>query len=603
MFINITIEFDNKQYDLSLDNRQRIHIAVEILMKYLKVPTLPVTFYRSKMQVLNNFKNKIAQFMFDPSDITAVVGRSSYSQISAMQLDVNQAIAYMYMDSLLKEFHAGQNEVSSIFQNDEDDMIALGKVKLHNFTEALELGDIPRVPFNPEELDFEPYTEDVKGIGEDMSQEYLDSYAKAKEDYKIIEGELVELADAITDQSDEWQIALTDWRTSVLSEVAQIQTYRSSMEEWHQLAVLWNTENRNWHNGLNSYKNSADQWYSNASNWANIAVAWKQSAAGWENDAAEWKSTALEKAHSYNENIVKLAQYYDDLADWQSNLQEYAQSPSGDAPEFTSSGELPDTIDTTSFESAVLTSLPPMNIANVPMVQENLPPAFTAEELAAMPELEEYAILSVPLKPQELTDALLQIKEKAAVYDPEQYLTPEVKRRIDYFVEQYSNNLVRLQGDMELNQDKNIGLLQEAYYEYNNYVFELRMQALETHDEEQENLKTGLGIFYTAKMQTSEENRALLGSFANKLPYSRRGTSVNGEIVEFCIAPLRFTHINIRPARTVDELGQHDLQKTTQAAMLYVFVLMCILVLVVMALYLNDKQKNTKKLRELTAAG
>ncbi len=489
-----------------------------------------------------------------------------YSQISAMQLDVNQAIAYMYMDSLLKEFHAGQNEVSNIFQNDEDDMIALGKVKLHNFTEALELGDIPRVPFNPEELDFEPYTEDVKGIGEDMSQEYLDSYAKAKEDYKIIEGELVELADAITDQSDEWQITLTDWRASVLSEVAQIQTYRSSMEEWHQLAVLWNTENQNWHNGLNSYKNSADQWYSNASNWANNAVAWKQSAAGWENDAAEWKSTALEKVHSYNENIVKLAQYYDDLADWQSNLQEYAQSPSGDAPEFVSSGELPDTIDTTSFESAVLTSLPPMNIANVPMVQENLPPAFTAEELATMPELEEYAILSVPLKPQELTDALLQIKEKAAVYDPEQYLTPEVKRRIDYFVEQYSNNLVRLQGDMELNQDKNIGLLQEAYYEYNNYVFELRMQALETHDEEQENLKTGLGIFYTAKMQTSEENRALLGSFANKLPYSRRGTSVNGEIVEFSIAPLRFTHINIRPARTVDELGQHDLQKTTQAA-------------------------------------
>lgn len=50
MFINITIEFDNKQYDLSLDSRQRIHIAVEILMRYLKVPTLPVTFYRSKMQ-------------------------------------------------------------------------------------------------------------------------------------------------------------------------------------------------------------------------------------------------------------------------------------------------------------------------------------------------------------------------------------------------------------------------------------------------------------------------------------------------------------------------------------------------------------------------
>lgn len=63
-----------------------------------------------RYSVLNNFKNKIAHFMFDPTDVTAVVGRSAY-KLTDMQ---GRALVK------IKDIHIAQCYLPAVYDNDVD---------------------------------------------------------------------------------------------------------------------------------------------------------------------------------------------------------------------------------------------------------------------------------------------------------------------------------------------------------------------------------------------------------------------------------------------------------------------------------------------------
>ena len=162
---------------------------------------------------------------------------SLYTKLISMEQRVNNNMAYAYVESVFGELHSAQDEVKKLLANDETDMKAVEKVHLAKYIEMLDLGDIPKVEFNPTSPDFEALLAKVQTIADDMNQVYVDSYAVAQADYSEIQKQISAYEKTITEQSKSWMDEMGAWTGGVSG-------YKETLEEWRSSAE----ENRNKYN-------------------------------------------------------------------------------------------------------------------------------------------------------------------------------------------------------------------------------------------------------------------------------------------------------------------------------------------------------------------
>ena len=200
-------------------------------------------------------------------------------------------------------------------------------------------------------------------------------------------------------------------------------------------------------------------------------------------------------------------------------------------------------------------------------------------EMPVKPELE------MPEKSERLQDAIFEMSTAVYDYDPEDYLTPEIREKTMEYVSLYSDHTYKVKDDMDNNLHNNIAMLDKAYDEYNTYVSELREKALSCHEKEQKNLDDALNIFYTAKTATSAENKELLGKFQSMMPNSRKQDVLNIDVLEFTVTPVNFINANIRDE---DQKGlQAELLEITKICSLVVLFVLCVFLIIFICVTLS----------------
>ena len=200
----------------------------------------------------------------------------------------------------------------------------------------------------------------------------------------------------------------------------------------------------------------------------------------------------------------------------------------------------------------------------------------------------EASILEVPMKPQELTEALNGIVAVSDGYNPDSYFDEQTKNEAQQSISQYEGYLARVEGDLESNNVKNMMLLNSVYQGYNSYVVDLRKNIFDVHNREQENLSVGITDLSNTLNQTSVMNHGLMDSFATRMPNSRTDSTVNQQVVENTVTPVTYSYDYIRSNSTT------NLEKYDQIVIGMIIVISIAILMVLLILWL--KSRNLKEI-------
>ncbi len=531
----------------------------------------------------------------------------SYKKIIDLQYNINEMLSYMYVYSIYTEFHSAQNMTNKLFQNDADDMMALSQVQLTNFTENLDLGNVPNPGFYPELLNFYEFVEQVRGYANNISDEYMDSYAKAKADFKVFGENLANLSSSIKTDADNWILEMEQWKNDLLLYDAAVADYAAQMTQWGIEASQWKALVDDWQAQLQIFKDEADALKSTVEQFQADAAAFSLQTNQWKSVAQNWGNAILSSQSSrefavvsalskYSLNYTNMNIYNQALTEWRIALQIYlANGESGDAPTLV----LPEGFtypvylnELGEWNTEIFEQCPSVSDDTVAGVSVSInPPAEFAgmPEVGELPQAPEKPEVAVPKQPDTFRTALLEMSTAVYKYNPESYLTSEVRQSIYGYVNSYSNHVYEVKEKMDKNLETNITKLDETYVMFNDYVSNLKDSALECHDTEQKNLDTALNNFYTAKTATSTENRLLVGDFAKMMPNSRIASVLNTDVVEFTVAPVSFVSTNIRTPQ--DKSAQEIFQDRIGTLVIAAFSAVCIAILIALARFLYRRSK------------
>ena len=530
----------------------------------------------------------------------------SYKKIIDLQYQVNQMLSYTYVYSIYTELHEAQDQVNSIFQNDNDDMTAVDKVKLKKFTEDLNLGDIPNPEFKPETLDFNDFVENVRGYANDISKAYTDSYDKAKQDYDVYGKEMISLTETLSDKSYEWSNNMQTWQTNVLDYDNKVDDLLKRLIDWQNTANTWKQNNQNWYDNLGKYKedmlklkDSADEFRNQSQDFVNKSVKWKNDAKAWSNSILQSQlsreSAVKDALNKYNDNYQSMNQLKTALNKWKTDLEAYDPAKGGPVPQLILPNGFKDPDNLKPLEewkTDTFNNCPTISNDNLTAFNDTIvtPPDFIGSkdlpEMATAPEKPE---IKIPEKPEEIQNSVTDMSEQVYKYNPQNYLTPEIMKTIDDYVYKYSDNIYIVKDKMDKNVENNEKKLSDTYGYYNKYVSDLKTSAIGCNNKEQDNLNKALNIFYTAKNDTSNENKQLLGFFSSMMPNSRIQSVLNKNVVEFTVDPVNFVDTSIRTSQEVLNTSERFIS-LTQKAMIIIFILICISLIIMLIKFLKTKR-------------
>lgn len=490
-----------------------------------------------------------------------------YTQLIGMQQQVNNNMAYAYVESVFDELHFAQDDVDELLANDVTDMNAVEKVRLAKYIEMLDLGDIPKVEFNPESPDFDALLAKVQTIAEDMNKVYVDSYAKAQTDFTDVKQQISDYETTITNQSAQWTADMNAWSSGVVTYVGNVSGYRQYLIRWRNDADEYRTKEANYAKAVENYKTAVDTYLSKKSDNLKGSLAeletWRTDANSTISGIANGASTAENDINtkitncsnvisSYNSEIDKLVEWNEYIEDYQKFIQDPSTYDEPEKPEVA----MPKKLDATnalnelsSFSKYINTTFAGFKtmvkkIPAAPSVYAIAPftgtltetqPDFI-EELKDAPGYSQPAEL--PSQPQELTDALTGIVSVSAGYNPNDYLNDETKEEAEKSVSEYDSHLKNEKSEMESKNANNLQKLNSAYQTYNSHVGDLRMNITEVHTKEQENLAKNIAELCKVLKHTSTLNHGLMDSFVSRMPNSRTETSVNEKVVEATVTPV-----------------------------------------------------------------
>lgn len=539
---------------------------------------------------------------------------SIYTQLIGMQQQVNSNIAYAYVESVFEELHLAQDDVEELLANDETDMRAVEKVRLTEYTEMLDLGDIPKVEFNPDSPDFEALLKRVQDIADEMNGVYVDSYAIAQEDFTEVKKKISDYEDAITSQSALWTANMNSWAQGVVSYVGELSKYKQDLEDWREEAENYREKEKTYADAVSSYKTAIDEYFSTES--TNLGASrdslqkWREGAntritgIGDEIDTASNdindKVTKCQNLLSgYNTEIEKLEAWIDYITDYQ----EYIEDPDT----YQNPPELPkvdkpvkqDATDALEELSSFSTDMDKIfdslrgKVEEIPEVPEAYSiESFTEQISEKQPDLidevppaPDYSLpWSVPTQPQEMTDALMGIVSVSAGYNPDAYFDDKTKEKAQQSVSKYASHLESEKGEMESTNSSNLQQLNSAHQTYNQHVGELRMNITEVHSKEQEKLLKSITELSDTLKNTSKLNHGLMDSFVARMPSSRISSTVNQEVVEATVTPVTYAYNYIRGRETGE-------QRNLNIWLLPLLILIAIAMLLVSLLMWRKKRK------------
>lgn len=263
------------------------------------------------------------EFSVNPS-LTESGYIETYLKVLNLQNEINDTLSYLYVSSIYDEVHSAQDEVKEIFENDEDDMLALEDVKLHDFRLNVNWSDIPEVEFTPTEINFNEFVSTVQGYADNMSQKYVDSYKKAQNDYEVFQKDFSVMANSASESGLQWYDKVYNREQNVSNYVDLIRGYRNDINLWSENLYGWNKSTETWLENINDYYSKVDGWKNNVFSWKNDMDTW---GSGFITDMDTYKNSITSYKNAVDDYLENVCDHYvSSTADWSLQYTEYADN-------------------------------------------------------------------------------------------------------------------------------------------------------------------------------------------------------------------------------------------------------------------------------------
>ena len=250
----------------------------------------------------------------------------TYVAITELQLSINTTLANTYVSSILRQFHEAQDQVEGVFQNNLADLIALELITLRDFTETLELDEVPRLPLDLAELDTRFHMQQVASFAEEVSNWYLHSYGLASDQFLWMREGLFRLTDNFSNQEDDWLAMLSHWTGYSIEYGELLERFAADVQEHEDDLLLWHLENVAWNEGLADYRDQIESWHRDSNNWFDHAVAWYVEYLSYLSSAMEFSDEIVAYRAYLEESLQPVIA---DLTTWKDSLIAYEQGLQG----------------------------------------------------------------------------------------------------------------------------------------------------------------------------------------------------------------------------------------------------------------------------------
>ena len=244
----------------------------------------------------------------------------THNRFMELQIAINTTIAYTYVSSMFEQFHAAQDQIASILQNDSDQLAALGIVNGVSFTPNLRLDATPVFPLEPNAPETSHFLVSVAGFAENVSGLYLQSYQAATDDYRHMRQRVVALTDDFPRQESEWIAELEEWREILDQYSMYLNEYSDYVRRHQEDLEGWGSRVNDWNEGLDLYQVSLADWHSRVDEWNQYLAklqrdneSWYALASSWNDDLGKYH---LEILDWRNVSVSTIEEHHSEAAGW-----------------------------------------------------------------------------------------------------------------------------------------------------------------------------------------------------------------------------------------------------------------------------------------------
>jgi len=155
-------------------------------------------------------------------------------------------------------------------------------------------------------------------------------------------------------------------------------------------------------------------------------------------------------------------------------------------------------------------------------------------------------VVGAPPQPDNFWRSLDRMHSQLSSFDVAEFLSDDIRRRVDSSVQSYDAFLASLSGDITHLFSDNIVRMYDVHGQHERYLQNLRRSVFAAQAAEQNALQNALSDFADARTETSDNTQERLGTFASMMPESRVAGNVNHELVSFTVAPFDFVPVDLR---------------------------------------------------------
>lgn len=210
--------------------------------RYAGYVIIPATFSKDIRSI--NERPVEAQIQYAiGQNLSSQAGLAAMSNIYLMMKSLNNNVSYMYVDSILNEFHLAQDGVDEILKNGKTVSEAVNEVAPEDISSRVDFPSEKQIEYQPGNIDCSRYLQNNMDLISDISKVYDDGYEKSKTEKDNLTTAANTLKEGISDTNSK----LRNVNIEIDSEGNYV--YDSELQELSDSLNTYNT-------GLNSSANT-----------------------------------------------------------------------------------------------------------------------------------------------------------------------------------------------------------------------------------------------------------------------------------------------------------------------------------------------------------
>lgn len=191
-----------------------------------------------------------------------------YAKLLKLQTQINESFNYMYMESVLEEFHDAQDYVDALLSNNDDIVESIAEVKLKDYSVLMEMAAIPKGEFDPKPLPIDGFVEHASQYSDSVSKLYLSSYAVAQKDFDGIEEEMKLRSSELNDTVEMWTEDMEKWTSETNKYTREVAEYVKLVDDFHEKLSVWADRLSAWSGQSKQYADDIEEYKDNINQWA-----------------------------------------------------------------------------------------------------------------------------------------------------------------------------------------------------------------------------------------------------------------------------------------------------------------------------------------------